>query len=153
MSPSPHSSLEAIVGGLIRQPDLRCQPMTALHLVMAMRLCALCERAERDPLAELSTRIGSVTAASQIVALLSLVRRSWPEPFVVGRPCCMAMTPDEATLANLARRAMSADRAGFGAQIEGLVRSSRHEALFDQSVRCVAELAALGSFAASARMS
>ena len=142
MSTVPKDRFSPIIEALARPSDLRALSMSALHLVMSMRLCALFDRAGRDPVAELATRFGSVIAAEEVLMLIGMIGRSWPEPFVVGRPCCLAMTPDERTLANLARLALAADRDGFAREIDGFVRPGRQDALFAQTVRCGAELAA-----------
>ncbi len=143
MSTSPDTRFSPIIAALARPADLRTLPIAALHLVMAMRFCALFDRAGRDPVVELATRLGSIPAATATLKLIGTVGKIWPDPFVVGRPCCMAMTPDERTLAMMVRAAQTVDHAGFCRQIDGLVRSDRHDALFDQTVRCVAELAGI----------
>lgn len=133
----------AAIKALARPADVRREPLPAMHLVMALRLCALFELAGRDPLVELTQRFASVTAAEQVLALSRLIERSWPERYIAGRPCALCMTYDERTLTNLVRAAFNADREGFSAQIEGFVRASRHEPLYAQIVHCVAELTAL----------
>lgn len=141
MSPSSASRFNLTLAQLARPEDLRALSLPVLHVVMAMRLSALFERAGRDPLVEMTTRFASVTAAEQMLALVRLIGRSWPEPYTAGRPCCLHMTPDERTLAGMVRAAAKADRAGFGREIEGFVRADRHEPLFRQTVLSVASLA------------
>ncbi len=116
-----------VIAHLARPGDVRALSLPLLHVVMSLRLCALFERAEREPLAELSTRFGSVAAAMAVLDLARTIRAVWPEPYVCARPCCMKMTPDEATLAALGRAALVGDRADFARQIEGFVRTDRHE--------------------------
>lgn len=134
----------AILAALARPADLRALPLSVLHMVMALRLCALARSAGRDPMAELATRLGSVPAAEALVRLARTVGRTWPEAYVAGRPCCLAMTPDERTLANVARAALRGDRGAASTELDGFVRVGRHEALFDAAVRCAAELAVPG---------
>ena len=127
---------------LARLPDLRAQPVAVAQLVMTMRLRPILEYAERDVVAELSTRLGSVPAALAALALCEQVKTAWPEAFALSRPCCVKLTPDEHTLARMARAAAAGDRAGFSELLDGFVRTSRHDRLFDATVRALAALAA-----------
>ena len=129
------------VARLARIPDLRVQPLPAAQLVVAMRLRPIFEYAERDPAAELATRLGSVPAALAALKLCEHVEAAWPGAFALRRPCCVKLTPDEHTLAQMARAAAAGDRAGFSALLEGFVRTSRHDRLFDATVRALAALA------------
>ena len=75
-----------------------------------------------------------------LVGLSATLVRAWPDAIVTGRPCCMAMTPDEATLAGMARAGLVGDRAGFSHTIAGLVRPDRHEPLYDATVSALAAI-------------
>lgn len=130
------------ISRLAQQPDLRVQSFGAVHLVMTMRLRAIFERAERDPIAELSARLCSVPAAIAALELCDQVCTVWPESFALHRPCCVKLSPDEHTLAQMARCARGGDRAAFSAVLEGFVRTSRHDNLFDATVRALALLPA-----------
>lgn len=125
-----------------RPADLRALPLPALHVVMAMRLAALFEHARRDPVAELTCRLRSVTAALEFCELQRRVLRAWPEAYTASRPCRLRMTPDETTLAGMVRAAAAGDRAAFGRVLEGFVRAGRHDALFASCVSTVAALPA-----------
>lgn len=128
------------IARLAQAPDLRTQSHGAVHLVMTMRLRPIFERAERDPVGELSTRLRSVPAAIAALELCDRIVAAWPDGFAVNRPCCIKMTPDEHTLAQMARSALAGDRAGFAAVLDGLVRLGRQERLFDATVRALALL-------------
>lgn len=128
---------DAIVAGLARLGDIRSLALPALHVVMTLRLCALMERAGRDPLTELATRYHSVAAAKASLELADTISRCWPAPYQSARPCSMGMTPDEATLAAMVRAALGGDRQAFDAALSGFVRADRHEALFDATVQAV----------------
>ena len=142
MSSTPDHTLHAVrtVAQLAQEPDLRIQSHGAIHLVMTMRLRAILERAERDPIAELSARLCSVPAAIAALELYDQISIVWPEPFAVHRPCCVKLSADEHTLALMARSARAADRAGFRAVLDGFIRLSRHDRLFDATVRALALL-------------
>ncbi|WP_225205566.1 hypothetical protein [Novosphingobium huizhouense] len=141
-SRAPSAASIATLATLARPHDIRALPLGALHLVMAMRLCALFERADRDPVPDLARRYRSVEAACAVHGLVRTIMRTWPEPFMVNRPCCLAMSPDEVTLAAMTRTALAADRAGFAAVLAGFVRADRHDALHEATRHAVATLAA-----------
>ncbi len=82
--------------------DLRSFPMTAMHMIMAMRLCIMFGHAGRDPLPDLAVRLRSMDAARRVERIVRTIQQSWPEHFLVHRPCCMTLSPDEALLGDLA---------------------------------------------------
>lgn len=129
-----------IIDGMARPHDVRGLSLKVLHVVMAMRLCAVFENAGRDPVPDLARRYRSVEAACALHGLVRTARQVWPEPIIVNRPCCHAMTHDEVTLAALARTALNARRDAFSAVIFGLVRADRHEALYNATIHAVALL-------------
>lgn len=134
----------ATVAALAKPIDARALTLPALHLVMAMRLGALFEAAGRDPVSELTTRYRSVTKAVAVLRFTEEAVRVWPAPFTVNRPCCIALTHDEITVATLARAGGRGDRVGFGRAIAGLVRADRHDRLYDRCVEAVAQLSSRG---------
>jgi hypothetical protein len=144
MASIPDQTLAAVrtISRLAQQPDLRAQPFGAVHLIMTMRLRAIFERAERDPIAELSARLCSVPAAIAALELCDQVCAVWPEAFAIHRPCCVKLTPDEHTLALMAHCARGGDRTAFSAVLDGFVRTSRHDNLFDATVRALAMIPA-----------
>jgi hypothetical protein len=130
----------AMLEKLARPHDVRGLTLNGLHMVMAMRLCALFEKAGRDPVPDLARRYRSIEAACAVHGLVQTIKHVWPEPFMVNRPCCHAMSPDEVTLAALVRTARSADRTGFAQEVDGFVRAERHAALYEPTVHAVALL-------------
>lgn len=128
----------ALVESMARPHDVRGLSLKSLHMVMAMRLCALFDAAGRDPVPDLAQRYRSIEAACAVHGLVQTVKQVWPEPFLVNRPCCLAMTPDEVTLASLGRAALSAHRAAFTDAITGFVRADRHDALYNATIHAVA---------------
>lgn len=130
----------ALIDNLARPNDVRGLTLKGLHVTMAMRLCALFEASGRDPVPDLARRYRSIEAACAVHGLVLTIKQVWPEPFLVNRPCCLAMTPDETTLAALARAATAARRSAFSDAIAGFVRTERHEALYNATVHAVALL-------------
>ncbi|MEO0030682.1 MAG: hypothetical protein RIS94_440 [Pseudomonadota bacterium] len=130
----------ATIATLARAPDLRALSLAGVQVVGAIRLCALAERSGLDPVPELTRRHRNFETAFALQDLVRTLTRTWPEPFMVGRPCCMALTPDEATLAAMVRAARGGDREAFGGVVQGFVRNERHEALWNACVHAVALL-------------
>src|SRR5690606_787007 len=83
---------------MFAQRDLRASPVIAVQTVMAMRIATLYVRSGRDPLPDMAVRLRSMRAAQALQALTASLARLWPEPFQARRPCCMAMSPDEAVI-------------------------------------------------------
>jgi hypothetical protein len=94
---------------LFRFKDLRAYPLTAVHLIMATRLCILFGQAGRDPLPDLAVRLRSMEAARRVARMVCSLHQSRPESFLIHRPCCMALSPDEALLGDLAVSATQGD--------------------------------------------
>jgi hypothetical protein len=128
----------ALIESLGRPQDVRGLSLKGLHVTMAMRLCALFDAAGRDPVPDLARRYRSIEAACAAHGLVMTIKQVWPEPFMVNRPCCLAMTPDETTLAALARAAINGRREAFSDAINGFIRADRHEALYNATIHAVA---------------
>jgi hypothetical protein len=123
---------------MARPSDVRALSLKGLHITMAMRICAVFEAAGRDPVPDLAQRYRSIEAACAVHGLVQTIKQVWPEPFMVNRPCCLAMTPDETTLAALARAAINGRRDDFSTEVAGFVRADRHEALYNATIHAVA---------------
>ena len=113
----------------------------AARFLYSLRLIALHERAGRDPVPELATRLGGVDIAAKALALSQAITSIWPEDIHVSRFCCQFLTHDEATIAGLIACASQRDRAGFEAQVEGLIRPERIHRLWDGILALVASAA------------
>ncbi|NMN05597.1 MULTISPECIES: hypothetical protein [unclassified Novosphingobium] len=139
-APATSARHAAIVASLARPQDVRALSLTALHVVMAMRLSAMFERVGRDPVPDLAQRYRSVEAAAAVHALVRRVIRTWPERFLVNRPCQLVMTPDEATLAAMTRHALAGDSDGFAELLRGFVRADRLDGLYHATQHAAALL-------------
>ncbi|SMC50818.1 hypothetical protein [Novosphingobium sp. B1] len=129
-----------LIESMARPNDVRGLSLKGLHITMAMRICAVFEAAGRDPVPDLAQRYRSIEAACAVHGLVRTIKQVWPEPFMVNRPCCLAMTPDESTLAALSRAAFNGKREDFSAEVAGFVRADRHEALYNATIHAVALL-------------
>ena len=130
----------ALVDSLRRPPMASQFSAPAMTLVLSIRLMASCSAARLDPLLELSRRLESLTAAKLVLDFAQSCSRAWPENAMVSRPCCHALTPDEAVFAQMAQAAAAGDRAGFSGVLDGLVRRERHERLYAITQEAVAVL-------------
>jgi len=97
------------LSALFRFKDLRAYPLTAMHMIMGTRLCILFGQAGRDPLPDLAVRLRSMDAARRVARLVRSIQESWPDAFLIHRPCCMALSPDEALLGDIAVTAFQGD--------------------------------------------
>ncbi len=133
-----HARRAALVEGLRVMPRLASCSPPAVQLVTGIRLIALCARKGIDPVAELSCRLGSVTAAKAVLDLAGVAGTCWPEPVRVFKPCCAMLSPDESVFAAMAEAAARGDRTAFAAALDGLVRVDRRDRLFDHAIEAVA---------------
>ncbi len=109
----------------------------AARFLYSLRLIALYDRANRDPIPELAVRLSSVETADKALALAKVVTTNWPENLQISRFCCQFLTHDEATIGALVDAAAAGDRGQFDAQIDGLVRPNRKEPLWDAVIDLV----------------
>ncbi|MEP3421235.1 MAG: DNA-directed RNA polymerase subunit beta' [Erythrobacter sp.] len=103
----------------------------AARFIYSLRLIALHERARRDPVPELASRLGRVETAAKSLALGHAISATWPENIHVSRFCCGLLSHDEAAIGALVDSAVNRDRAGFEGVIEGLIRPDRTHRLWD----------------------
>ncbi len=112
--PTPQTPIPQSLASLFTPTrDLRDLPLLSMHVIMAMRLCVMCAKTEQDPSAALEQRFRSPLAARRFQVLVVAIDQAWPEPFMISRPCCALLTPDEAMIADLAATAAYGDRAAF----------------------------------------
>lgn len=117
--------------------------MIALQLVMAVRLSILYARSGRDCLPDLAVRLRSMRAAQGVERLVLSLNRLWPEPFAIHRPCSMAMSPDEALLADVASAAARGDPSGAADAMRDLLPCLSRDRLFRETIEIVDALRAV----------
>ena len=125
------TDLSNIVQGLAEPVTLLALGPIANRFVCSLRLIALHDCVKRDPVPELTVRLGSVEIAAKSLALSQAVAATWPENIHVSRFCCQRLTHDEATIGALIDCAGQRDRPGFEAQVDGLIRPERVHRLWD----------------------
>jgi len=144
MPQSQSFSAAQTIARMAQPPRLgRLHPIAA-RFVHSLRLIALHERAGRDPVPELATRLGSVTVAARSLALGQALCADWPENIHVSRYCCELMSHDEATIGIMVECAVKCDKRQFEANLRGLIRPDRIERLWDATVEVAAAEALLG---------
>lgn len=120
--------------------DLRACPLIAAQLILAQRLYMLFERAGRDPLPDLAVRLHSMSAAHAVATLSRTVMQDWPENFLLRRPCCPQMSPDEALLAEITLAAALGDRTAAHEAMRDMLPHKARERLFDAALAAVATI-------------
>ncbi|MEO0590666.1 MAG: DNA-directed RNA polymerase subunit beta' [Pseudomonadota bacterium] len=120
-----------VIENLAKAPRIETLGPIAARFIFSLRLIALHERARRDPVPELTARLGSVEIAAKALALSQAVTATWPEDIHVSRYCCERLTHDEATIGAVIDCAVTRNRLGFEQQLHGLVRPTREGRLWD----------------------
>ena len=128
--------------------DLRSCPVIALQLVMAVRLSILYSHAGRDSLPDLAVRLRSMRAAQSVEQLVLTINRIWPEQFAIHRPCSIAMSPDEALLAEIATAATRGEQSRASDAMRDLLPCLSRDRMFRETVEIVDALEAVRAQAA-----
>ena len=71
----------------------------AQRFIFSLRVVAVYRKAGREPLAELTSRLGSITVAVKSLQLVESMAHVWPEPVHVQRCCCQILSHHELTIA------------------------------------------------------
>ncbi len=135
--PSRSTPSRDTISALAQAPSLNDLGPIAARFVYSLRLIALHERARRDPVPELTARLGGIEIAAKSLALSQTIVATWPENVHLSRFCCPRMTHDEATIGALLDRAWARDRLGFDEQVKGLIRAERVPRLWDAVLELV----------------
>lgn len=128
----------AILQSLAQPAMLSAIGPIAGRFVHSLRLIALHERVKRDAVPELTVRLGGVEIAAKTLALSQAISSTWPENIHVSRFCCQRLTHDEATIAAMIDAVCARDRTQFDHQVEGLIRPTRADRLWDAALDLVA---------------
>lgn len=127
----PAIDMSALIQELAEPVTLSMLGPIAKRFIYSLRLIALHDRVKRDPVPELTVRLGSVEIAAKSLALSQTVAATWPENIHISRFCCQRLTHDEATIGALIDCAGQRDRPGFEAEVEGLIRPERVHRLWE----------------------
>lgn len=120
--------------------DLRTFSLATMHLIMATRPCIVFGQSGRDPLPDLAVRLRSMDAARRVVHLVDALQQDWPEHFLVNRPCCMALTPDEALMGDLAQHALQGDENSASDTLRDVMPNECARSLFRQVAATLAAI-------------
>lgn len=130
-SPITSAAAKATIARLAAPPRMAHLNPIAARFIFSLRLIALHQRVQRDPVAELAVRLGSVDVAAKSLALSQMVCAAWPDHLHVSPFCCSLMSHDEASIAALVQTVIERDRPRFDQNIAGLIRPDRFERLWD----------------------
>jgi len=136
--PSRSTQSRDTIAALEQAPSLHSLGPIAMRFVYSLRLIALHERLQQDPVPELAMRLRGVDIAAKSLALSQAVSVTWPENVHVSRFCCQRLTHDEVTIGTLIDCAIARDRPGFEDQIHGLIRPDRVHHLWGAVLALVA---------------
>ncbi|KPP94034.1 MAG: DNA-directed RNA polymerase subunit beta' [Erythrobacter sp.] len=128
---TPTARTQSLIAQLAQPVRLDALGPLAARFVYALRLIAAHERVRRDPVPELTVRLGGVEIAAKALALSQAIAASWPENVHVSRFCCCHLTHDEATIGAMLDAVGEGDRDSFMHSLVGLVRPERIERLWD----------------------
>jgi len=123
---------------LARPARIAALAPSAARFIYSLRLIALHDRARRDPVPELTARLGSMEVAAKSLALAQTIAIVWPEDIHVSRFCCDCLTHDEATLGALIEGCFARDQEDFHAHVTGLLRPERVTLLWEAVLDLVA---------------
>lgn len=135
--PLPSAAATQAIAALAVPPRIEVLGPVAARFVHALRLIALHERMGRDPVPELSVRLGGVELAAKALILAQAIAATWPENVHVSRFCCRLLSHDEATIGAFIDAAARCDRRAFEAALEGLLRPERMHRLWDGALALV----------------
>lgn len=128
---STSAKAQAIIAKLATPALIQDLGPLAARFVLALRLIALHERVGRDPVPELAVRLGSLDIAAKALSLSQVISSTWPDNIHISRFCCHMLTHDEQTIGALIASVAERDRDAFNANLEGLIRPSRVELLWE----------------------
>lgn len=110
--------------------DLAAFDPAAQRLVRALRIAVIARQADRDPLPPLFRLFGDHHRARLVVVLSEAISACWPCEFMLGRPCCRFVGPDERLLATMGGFAGRGDRPGFDRACEEMLGGDARNVLF-----------------------
>jgi hypothetical protein len=125
------AAANATIARLAEAPRMANLNPIAARFLHSLRLIAVYQKAQRDPVSELAARLGSIDVAAKSLALSQTICAAWPENISVSRFCCGLLSHDEASIAALVEATTARDRSRFEAEIAGFVRPDRIERLWD----------------------
>jgi hypothetical protein len=109
-------------------------PIRHAHMILGLRHAMICRQMGQDPLDALSVKYRNVAAAALVVDMAQTALRIWPEKFMILRPCCRVITPDEAAVSAILFCAELGDRDAMQPRVGTLLRQKDCHALFDLCV-------------------
>jgi len=109
----------------------------AQRFVFSLRLVAVYRKAGRDPVAELTARMGTVTVAVRALQLIESFAHAWPDPLQLRRCCCQLLSFDELTLSAALQAAADGERCVFEHQLADMLPSEVRETVWASAIEYV----------------
>lgn len=91
------------------------------HHVRALRLICLARQQSTCLKRNLAIHFRDERYAVRFLVMLQAIGATWPEPVMVGRPCCQNLSHDEHTIASLMTLRKFGDRPGFDTLIGEMI--------------------------------
>jgi hypothetical protein len=130
-SPLSPAAAKVTIARLMQPPRLADRHPLAARTIHAMRLIALHDRVGRDPVPELTARLGGIGKAAKVLAFAQAIKSVWPEDIHISPFCCGLLSHDEATFCSMVEAVAGRDRGAFDHAVEGLVKTGRLDRLWN----------------------
>ena len=105
----------------------------APRFVFSLRVIAVHRKAGRDPVGELTARLGSVTVAIKALQLVEVLAHAWPDPVQVRRCCCQMLSHDELTMSAALQSVADGDRSAFDQHLSDLLPREARDAIWSSA--------------------
>ena len=109
----------------------------AQRFVFSIRLIAVYRKAGRDPVSELTARLGSLTVAIKALQLVEVLAHAWPDPVQVRRCCCQIASHDELTMSAALQSVADGDHNAFDQQLSDLIPREVRDAIWTSASELV----------------
>ena len=122
----------------LKEPGKLCDlSPIAQRFVSSLRLVAVYHKAGRDPVSELTLRMGSMTVAVRALQLIESFAHVWPDPLQVRRCCCQLLSHDEMTVAAALQAATDGERYAFEHQLADMLPDEARESVWASAIEYV----------------
>lgn len=101
----------------------------AQRFIYSLRVVAVYRKAGRDPLAELTSQLGSITVAVKLLQLVESLAHVWPDSVQVRRWCCQMLSYDEHTMARALEAIAESNGDAFNDQLADLLPSDARKTI------------------------
>ena len=111
-------------------PSLYDVPVEHAQMVIGIRHILCCRLVNADPLHALIQRFRTVGPVRELLHIADVICTVWPGKFVLMRPCCRSISPDETILLAALSAAQSRDFATFRSKSSDMLTPDAARTLF-----------------------